>query len=185
MALWPLVAYCTSPRWQMVIVEQLVEWRLAGETEVLGENLPQRHFVHQKSHMTRPRARTRAAAGTLVILTEFYRSFPRPHQDKRCIVPRIVHYRFLPNALQLIICESFHDSKLWSPRCWWRRKMSQKEFRNYCRPECAFLIALLLWLCYLTSISTTNVTCTEWDGKMLMNTEEKRISKEEVVIFGR
>jgi hypothetical protein len=28
----------------MVIVEKLVEWRLAGEIEVLGENLPQRHF---------------------------------------------------------------------------------------------------------------------------------------------
>jgi hypothetical protein len=37
-----------------VIVEQLVEWRLAGETEVLGENQPQRHFVHHKSHMTGP-----------------------------------------------------------------------------------------------------------------------------------
>jgi hypothetical protein len=39
----------------MVIVEKLVEWRLAGETEVLGENLPQRHFVHHNSHMTGPR----------------------------------------------------------------------------------------------------------------------------------
>jgi hypothetical protein len=36
----------------MVIVEKLVEYRLAGETEVLGENLPQRHFVHHKSHLT-------------------------------------------------------------------------------------------------------------------------------------
>jgi hypothetical protein len=31
-----------------MIVEQLVEWRLAGETEVLGEHLPQHHFVHHK-----------------------------------------------------------------------------------------------------------------------------------------
>jgi hypothetical protein len=38
----------------MVIVEKLVEWRLAGKTKVLGENLPQRHFVNHKSHMTRP-----------------------------------------------------------------------------------------------------------------------------------
>jgi phage-related protein len=45
------------PRWEttvMVIVEKLVERRLARETEVLGENLPQRHFVHHKCHMTRP-----------------------------------------------------------------------------------------------------------------------------------
>jgi hypothetical protein len=39
----------------MVIVEQLMERRLAGETEVLGGKLQQCHFVHHKSHMTRPR----------------------------------------------------------------------------------------------------------------------------------
>jgi hypothetical protein len=37
-----------------MIVEKQMECRLAGETEVLGENLPQRHFVHHSSHMTRP-----------------------------------------------------------------------------------------------------------------------------------
>jgi hypothetical protein len=31
-----------------------VEWELAGETEVPGENLPQRHFVLNKSHMSSP-----------------------------------------------------------------------------------------------------------------------------------
>jgi hypothetical protein len=38
----------------MVIVENLVESRLAGETEVLGENMPQSHFVRHKSHMITP-----------------------------------------------------------------------------------------------------------------------------------
>jgi hypothetical protein len=44
-----------------VIVEQLVEWRLAGETEVLRENLPQRHFLHLKIPHDQTRAWTQAA----------------------------------------------------------------------------------------------------------------------------
>jgi hypothetical protein len=30
-----------------MIIENLGKWELTGETEVLGGNLPQRHFVHQ------------------------------------------------------------------------------------------------------------------------------------------
>jgi hypothetical protein len=42
-------------REKMMIVEKQMECRLTGETEVLGENLPQRHFCpSQKPHMTRP-----------------------------------------------------------------------------------------------------------------------------------
>jgi hypothetical protein len=37
-----------------MIVEKQMECTLAGETEVLGENLPQRHLSITKSHMTRP-----------------------------------------------------------------------------------------------------------------------------------
>jgi hypothetical protein len=36
----------------IMMMEKLVEW-WAGETEVLGENLPQCRFAHHKSHMTR------------------------------------------------------------------------------------------------------------------------------------
>jgi hypothetical protein len=38
----------------MMNVEQSMEWELAGETEVLGENLLQYHIVHYKSYMTWP-----------------------------------------------------------------------------------------------------------------------------------
>jgi hypothetical protein len=48
------LAYCSLPRVTMMM-ENLVEWRLAKETKVLGEDPPQCHFVHHKSHLTRPR----------------------------------------------------------------------------------------------------------------------------------
>jgi hypothetical protein len=37
-----------------MMMENLVEWRLAGETEVLGENLSRRHFVNHKFHLPDP-----------------------------------------------------------------------------------------------------------------------------------
>jgi hypothetical protein len=41
----------------IMMMEKFVEWTiLAGETEILGENLPRRQFVHHKSHLPDPGA---------------------------------------------------------------------------------------------------------------------------------
>jgi hypothetical protein len=40
----------------IIRMENLEEWWLAGETEILRENLLQWQFVHHKSHMTWPGA---------------------------------------------------------------------------------------------------------------------------------
>jgi hypothetical protein len=42
----------------LISMHHFVEWEFAGETEVLGQNLPQCHFVHHKSHMTWDQTRT-------------------------------------------------------------------------------------------------------------------------------
>jgi hypothetical protein len=55
-------------------VEQLVEWELVGETEVLGGNLPQCHFVHHKSRMIWLRTRVAAAGNQLLTAWAMARS---------------------------------------------------------------------------------------------------------------
>jgi hypothetical protein len=53
--LWPLTGILYQPPVIMkMIVEKQMECRLAGETKVLGGNLPQSHFVHHKPRMTGP-----------------------------------------------------------------------------------------------------------------------------------
>jgi hypothetical protein len=54
-ALWPRIGLKCQPR-VIMMMEKLVEWWLAGETEVLGENLLQCRFVHHKPHMLCPDA---------------------------------------------------------------------------------------------------------------------------------
>jgi hypothetical protein len=46
----PPVGLLSQPR-VIMMIEKLVEWWLAEETEVLWENLPQYRFVHHKTHM--------------------------------------------------------------------------------------------------------------------------------------
>jgi hypothetical protein len=52
-ALRPPIGLLHQPR-VIMMTEKLVEWRLAGETEVLGENLPQCYFVHHKPNTLCP-----------------------------------------------------------------------------------------------------------------------------------
>jgi hypothetical protein len=37
-----------------MIIVHLVDWELVGETEVLGEKLPQSHYAHHKPNMIWP-----------------------------------------------------------------------------------------------------------------------------------
>jgi hypothetical protein len=75
-ALRPPVGLLCQPRVIMMMMK-LVEWWLAGETEVLGDNLHPCRFDHHKSHMP-ARTRTRAAATGTQRLTAWATAWPGP-----------------------------------------------------------------------------------------------------------
>jgi hypothetical protein len=68
-------------------VEQSVE-RLARETEVLGVNLSQFHFIHNKSHITSPElepgpATNRMSYGAVLQINLLLMSYTVSHKEVR------------------------------------------------------------------------------------------------------
>jgi hypothetical protein len=72
--------------WVIMIMEKSVEW-LAGETEVLGENLPQCRFVHHKPHML------------ILVLSDHYCDY-RSERKRSCLRYYCKRVFFFPMALQ-------------------------------------------------------------------------------------
>jgi hypothetical protein len=100
----PLLGLLCQPR-VIMIMDKLVEW-LAGETEVLGENLPQCRFVHHKPHMP-ARSRTRAAAVGSQRLTAWATARPTQPLTE-------MNTRNIPGGLKAN-CEPV-VYKMWEPR---------------------------------------------------------------------
>jgi hypothetical protein len=125
-----MLAYCTSPGSEIMNVEQLVEWILAGKPEIFGENLLQCHFVHHKSHMTW--LGTRAAAVGSRRLTAWAMARPKVY------VVRILYMYVL--GFLFIFC--FIELKLWLNLIYWnstkvtRRDAVVHSPWHICRNEC-------------------------------------------------
>jgi hypothetical protein len=94
-----------------MMMEKLVEWWLAWETEVFGENLPQCRFVYHKPHMS-ARTRTQASAVGSQRLTAWTTARPSFCLDWRKWAYEFTKHPISPLQLfnQLTnFCDIFHD----------------------------------------------------------------------------
>jgi hypothetical protein len=105
----PLLAYCISTWWWMMMsVEQSVEW-LTRETEILGEYLPQWSFVHHKSHMTWPMLKPGPPHFTVLLIAQSVRkiyfwdakSFPPNKIIPWTLQDVYVYFRVYKSQIQL------------------------------------------------------------------------------------
>jgi hypothetical protein len=84
----------------IMMMEKSVEW-LAGEIEVLGENLSQWRFVHHKPYMP-ARTRTRAAAMETQRLTAWATARPGDTCYYTFLLPRVTV--FVKSLVSLLRC---------------------------------------------------------------------------------
>jgi hypothetical protein len=122
----------------MAIVEQLVEWRLAGETEVLRENLQQCHSVHHKSHMTWPGSNPVRRGGKPVTNRLSYGM-------AQAYINKSIQWSIFTNQLTCFLIERFKLFVKSHQRGWSRQKIRSKfwsshDFNNgdYCLLGCDF-----------------------------------------------
>jgi hypothetical protein len=90
----------------MINAEHSVEWELTGKTEILGENLPQCHFVHHKCHMTSERCSNPGHRGGSRRLTAWTMARPnlwRYVWNVSSLIPFMCSFNFLMTSFYLFI----------------------------------------------------------------------------------